>query len=141
MHTIITPRVGNITSAVVSGSISRGKSWKFGNPVLAIGNPIVLDSTMTTGIVSQVGRTIEESLAGSFPIAKIIQTNVAINPGNSGGPLLNYQGEVVGITTATIEDSKGLGFAIPSNTILREIEPLNLTGSYNQHPWLGQSTY
>lgn len=110
-----------------------------GDPVIAIGNPMGLYSTMTTGIVSQIGRTIEESIAGNFPIANIIQTNVAINPGNSGGPLLNYQGEVVGITTAIIEDSEGLGFAIPSNTILREIESLIKTGSYDQHPWLGIS--
>ena len=110
-----------------------------GDPVIAIGNPMGLYSTMTTGIVSQIGRTIEESIAGSFPIANIIQTNVAINPGNSGGPLLNYQGEVIGITTAIIEDSEGLGFAIPSNNILREIESLIETGSYDQHPWLGIS--
>jgi len=108
-----------------------------GDPVIAIGSPMGLDSTMTIGIISQVGRTIEESAAGSFPIANIIQTSVAINPGNSGGPLLNHQGEVIGITTAIIEDSEGLGFAIPSNTILREIESLVETGSYNQHPWLG----
>lgn len=120
-------------------NIVSSSNLEVGDPVVAIGNPMGLDSTMTTGIVSQVGRTIEESLAGSFPIANIIQTSVAINPGNSGGPLLNYQGEVVGITTAIIEDSEGLGFAIPSNTILREIESLISTGSYNQHPWLGIS--
>jgi S1-C subfamily serine protease len=120
-------------------NIVSSSDLEVGDPVVAIGNPMGLDSTMTTGIVSQVGRTIEESLAGSFPIADIIQTNVAINPGNSGGPLLNYQGEVVGITTAIIEDSEGLGFAIPSNTIIREIESLILTGSYNEHPWLGVS--
>ena len=120
-------------------NIVSSSNLEVGDPVVAIGNPMGLESTMTTGIVSQVGRTIEESLAGSFPIANIIQTNVAINPGNSGGPLLNYQGEVVGITTAIIEDSEGLGFAIPSNTILREIESLILTGSYDQHPWLGIS--
>ena len=120
-------------------NVVSSSNLEVGDPVVAIGNPMGLDSTMTTGIVSQVGRTIEESLAGSFPIANVIQTNVAINPGNSGGPLLNYRGEVVGITTAIIEDSEGLGFAIPSNTILREIESLFLTGSYNQHPWLGIS--
>jgi S1-C subfamily serine protease len=94
---------------------------------------------MTIGIVSQVGRTIDESLAGNFPIANIIQTSAAINPGNSGGPLLNYQGEVIGITTAIIADSEGLGFAIPSNTILKEIESLINTGSYNDHSLLGIS--
>ena len=63
-----------------------------GDPVIAIGNPLGLESTMTIGIVSQVGRTIEESIEGNYPLANIIQTSVAINPGNSGGPLLNYQG-------------------------------------------------
>lgn len=117
--------------------IVRSSNIEVGDPVIAIGSPMGLDSTMTIGIISQVGRTIEESAAGSFPIANIIQTSVAINLGNSGGPLLNYQGEVIGITTAIIADSEGLGFAIPSNTILREIESLVETGSYNQHPWLG----
>ena len=60
-----------------------------------------------------------------------------INPGNSGGPLLNYQGQVVGITTAIVSDSEGLGFAIPSSAILREIESLVKDGAYNQHPWIG----
>jgi S1-C subfamily serine protease len=94
---------------------------------------------MTTGIISQLGRTIQDSVAGSYPLANVIQTSAAINPGNSGGPLLNYEGEVVGITTAIIQDSNGLGFAIPSNTILREIESLVTTGSYDQHAWLGIS--
>ena len=102
--------------------IISSSNLEVGDPVIAIGNPMGLDSTMTTGIVSQIGRTIEESLAGSFPIANIIQTNVAINPGNSGGPLLNYQGEVVGISTAIIEDSEGLGFTIPSNAIVKEMD-------------------
>ncbi len=110
-----------------------------GDPVIAIGSPMGLDSTMTVGIVSQTGRTIEESEYGNYLIANIIQTSVAINPGNSGGPLLDYQGNVVGITTAIIEDSEGLGFAIPSNTILREIESLIETGVYDQHPWIGIS--
>jgi len=119
--------------------ITSSSTLEVGNPVIAIGSPMGLDNTMTTGIISQIGRTIEESTLGSYPIANIIQTNVAINPGNSGGPLLNYQGEVVGITTAIIEDSEGLGFAIPSNTILKEIQSLVETGSYNQHSWLGIS--
>jgi S1-C subfamily serine protease len=112
---------------------------KVGDPVIAIGSPFGLSGTMTTGIISQLGRTIKESLAGSFPIADIIQTSVPINPGNSGGPLLNYQGEVVGITAAILQNSNGLGFAIPSNTILKEIDSLVRTGSYTQHPWVGIS--
>ena len=119
--------------------VTSSSNLKVGDPVVAIGAPMGLDSTMTTGIISQLGRTIDESLAGSFPIANIIQTNVAINPGNSGGPLLNYQGEVVGITTAIVEDSEGLGFAIPSNTILKEIDSLITNGYYDEHSWLGIS--
>jgi S1-C subfamily serine protease len=117
--------------------ITSSSTLQVGDPVVAIGSPFGLGGTMTTGIVSQLGRTIQDSVAGSFPIANIIQTSAAINPGNSGGPLLNYEGEVIGITTAIIQNSNGLGFAIPSNTILREIESLIETGSYDQHPWLG----
>lgn len=117
--------------------IVSSSSLKVGDPVIAIGSPFGLSGTMTTGIISQLGRTIQESLAGNFPIADIVQTSVAINPGNSGGPLLNYEGGVVGITAAIVSNSNGLGFAVPSNTILREIGSLVKTGSYNQHSWLG----
>lgn len=119
--------------------IISSSNLKVGDPVIAIGSPFGLSGTMTTGIVSQLDRTIQESLAGSFPIADIIQTSVPINPGNSGGPLLNYQGSVVGITAAIIQSSNGLGFAIPSDTILKEIDLLVTTGSYNQHSWIGIS--
>ncbi len=119
--------------------IVSSSTLQVGDPVVAIGSPFGLGGTMTTGIISQLGRTIQDSVAGNFPIANIIQTSAAINPGNSGGPLLNYEGKVIGITTAIIQNSNGLGFAIPSNTILREIEPLITTGSYNQHSWLGIS--
>jgi len=119
--------------------IASSSTLQVGDPVVAIGSPFGLGGTMTTGIVSQLGRTIEDSVAGSFPIANIIQTSAEINPGNSGGPLLNYEGDVIGITTAIIQDSNGLGFAIPSNTILRELESLIDTGSYDQHPWVGIS--
>jgi S1-C subfamily serine protease len=119
--------------------ITSSTSLEVGDPVIAIGSPFGLGGTMTTGIISQLGRTIQDSVAGSFPIANIIQTSAAINPGNSGGPLLNYKGEVIGITTAIISNSNGLGFAVPSNTILREIASLIETGSYNLHPWIGIS--
>lgn len=117
--------------------IVSSSTLKVGDPVVAIGNPFGLTGSMTVGIVSQLGRTISESTIGNFSIANIIQTSAPINPGNSGGPLLNYLGQVVGITTAIIADSQGLGFAVPSNTILREIGPLVETGSYTQHSWLG----
>jgi len=117
--------------------IVSSSTLKVGELVIAVGTPYGLAGSMTTGIVSALGRTITEEMTGGYPIADVIQTSAPINPGNSGGPLLNYLGGVVGITTAIVEDSQGLGFAIPSNTILREIESLVTKGSYNQHPWLG----
>jgi len=111
-----------------------------GEPVIAIGNPYGLVGSLTTGVVSALGRTItEDQLTGGFSIANIIQTSTPINPGNSGGPLLNSLGSVVGITTAIVEDSQGLGFAIPSNTILKEISALVTTGNYTGHSYLGIS--
>jgi len=117
--------------------IVSSSTLKVGDPVIAVGNPFGLAGSMTTGIVSQLGRTITEETTGGYPIANVIQTTAPINPGNSGGPLLNYQGQVVGITIAIVSNSQGLGFAIPSNTILREIKSLVTKGSYTQHPWLG----
>jgi S1-C subfamily serine protease len=110
---------------------------RVGDQVIAIGNPYGLVGSLTTGVVSAVGRTITEDTAGGFSIANIIQTSTPINPGNSGGPLLDVLGEVVGITTAIVSDSQGLGFAVPSNTILREISALIATGTYRGHSYLG----
>ena len=110
---------------------------RVGEPVIAIGNPYGLVGSLTTGVVSATGRTITEDSAGGYAIANIIQTSTPINPGNSGGPLLNSLGNVVGITAAIVSDSQGLGFAIPSNTILREISALVTTGSYKGHSYLG----
>jgi S1-C subfamily serine protease len=119
--------------------IVSSSTLQVGDPVIAIGNPYGLVGSLTTGVVSAVGRTIteEEEYAGGFSIANIIQTSTPINPGNSGGPLLNAVGKVVGITTAILSDSEGLGFAIPSNTILREISALITTGEYTGHSYLG----
>ncbi len=111
-----------------------------GQPVAAIGNPFGLSGSMTVGIVSQLGRTISESLAGNYAIAGVIQFSAAINPGNSGGPLLDANGAVVGITTATVVSSQGVGFAIPSDTILAELPFLIATGSYDLHPLMGISS-
>ena len=108
-----------------------------GEPVIAIGNPYGLVGSLTTGVVSATGRSIKEDTAGGYAIANIIQTSTPINPGNSGGPLLNAVGNVVGITTAIVSDSQGLGFAIPSDTILREVSALATTSSYNGHSYLG----
>jgi S1-C subfamily serine protease len=119
--------------------ITSSSTLKVGDPVLAVGNPYGLSGSVTSGIVSALGRTITESTAGGYAIADCIQTTTPINPGNSGGPLLNYKGEVIGITTAIVTNSQGLGFAIPSSSILRETASLIINGSYNQHAWLGAS--
>ena len=117
--------------------IASSSSLKVGQPVVAIGNPFGLTSSMTFGIISQVGRTIQDPVAGNFSIASAIQFSAPINPGNSGGALLNSKGEVVGITTAVVNGAQGVGFAIPSDTIVRELPSLIITGKYNLHPYLG----
>jgi len=94
-------------------------SLAVGMPVVAIGNPFGLSGSITFGIISQLGRTIQyQSTSGTFSIPDAIQFSAPINPGNSGGPLLNAYGMVVGITCAAVSGSQGLGFAIPSDTIL-----------------------
>ena len=118
--------------------IVSSSNLEVGDSVIAVGGPYGLAGSMTSGIVSALGRTITDE-SSSYPIANVIQMSAPINPGNSGGPLLNYEGQVVGVTTAIVSDSQGLGFAIPSSAILREIESLITDGSYNQHPWLGAS--
>ena len=108
-----------------------------GEPVVAVGSPYGLSGTLTKGVISATGRTITEDSSTSqngITIPDIVQTSTAINPGNSGGPLLTYSGEVVGITTAGISNSQGLGFAIPSDTIMRELGDLVSPGSYTNHP-------
>ena len=118
--------------------IVSSSNLEVGDPVVAVGGPYGLAGSMTTGVVSALGRTITDETS-SYPIANVIQTSAPINPGSSGGPLLNYAGQVVGVTTAIVSDSQGLGFAIPSSAILREIESLITEGSYDQHPWIGAS--
>jgi len=117
--------------------IVSSSTLKVGDPVLVIGTPYGLAGSMSTGFVSSLGRTLTAETTGGYVIANVIQTTAPLNPGNSGGPVLNYKGQVVGIATAIVKDSQGVGFAIPSNTILREIEDLVNTGSYDDHTWLG----
>jgi putative serine protease PepD len=106
--------------------IASSADLRVGNSVAAIGSPYGLAGTMTTGIISALNRTITitEDTGGSYGMTGLIQTSAPINSGNSGGPLITYKGQVVGITTAIVENSDGLGFAIPSDTILAEIETL-----------------
>ena len=107
-----------------------------GQKVLALGNPFGLRQTLTTGIISALGRTI--AAKNGRKIEGIIQTDAAINPGNSGGPLLDSEGRVIGINTAIIGSagSVGIGFAVPSNTALRILPDL-LNYGYVRRPWLG----
>lgn len=106
-----------------------------GEWAIAIGNPLGLDNTVTVGIISATGRTSSEV---GVPDKRVgfIQTDAAINPGNSGGPLLNAQGEVVGMNTAIIGGAQGLGFSIPINTAQRLADQLISTGRV-EHPFLG----
>jgi S1-C subfamily serine protease len=111
--------------------LGNSSELKVGEAVLAIGNPYGLADTLTTGIVSALGREMDS--ASGYPIVDVIQTDAAINPGNSGGPLLNMRGEVIGINTAIVsQSSTGIGFAVPSNTIVRELSSLISTGKYDQ---------
>jgi S1-C subfamily serine protease len=123
-------------------AITSSSTLQVGDPVIAIGTPLGYTGSMTSGIVSALGRAVTVDWT-SYPIADCIQTSAPINPGNSGGPLLNYEGEVVGITsyTATYEGqaAQGLGLAVPSSAILREITSLIVNGSYVSHPWIGAS--
>jgi S1-C subfamily serine protease len=133
--------------------IGDSTTLRVGEGVVAIGNPFGLSGSMTEGIISGLGRmlpsaeqevesdTIPSGLDTStgFLIPDIIQTDAPINPGNSGGPLLNIQGEVIGINTAifsTTGASAGIGFAIPSNTVRKVVPSLITKGEY-QHPYLG----
>ncbi|MBE7382229.1 MAG: trypsin-like peptidase domain-containing protein [Leptolyngbya sp. SIO1E4] len=118
--------------AVVLGST---ETLSPGQWAIAIGNPLGLDNTVTAGIISALDRTSTEV---GIPDKRVqfIQTDAAINPGNSGGPLLNNQGEVIGMNTAIRKDAQGLGFAIPVETLTRISSQLFETGEV-QHPYLG----
>jgi S1-C subfamily serine protease len=118
-----------------------------GEPVYAIGNPFGLRGSMTSGIVSQLGRVLKLSdfgvppPQGNYSIADVIQIDAAINPGNSGGPLLDSSGFVVGVTFAIERGGEvrafvGVGYAIPSVLVKRVADSIIATGNYT-HPWLG----
>lgn len=119
-------------------ALGDSSTLRIGDQVAAIGNPFGLSGSITSGIVSQLGRLLDPPNS-SFSIPDVIQTDTPINPGNSGGPLLNMQGQVVGINTAIQSETgefSGVGFAIPSNTMKRIVPSLINTGHY-EHPWLG----
>jgi 2-alkenal reductase len=112
---------------------------RVGQRAIAVGNPFGLEQTMTTGIISALGRVVRQESGFSLP--QLIQTDAAINPGNSGGPLLNARGEVIGVNTLIFSSSgssSGVGFAVPVNTVKRVLPSLIATGGYDD-PWLGIS--
>ncbi|MDY7034673.1 MAG: trypsin-like peptidase domain-containing protein [Thermodesulfobacteriota bacterium] len=120
--------------------LGNSKNLKVGQKVIAIGNPFGLQQTLTTGIVSSLGRTIQSE---SGTMEDLIQTDAAINPGNSGGPLLDSEGKIIGINTAIFSPtggSVGIGFAIPVDTAKRIIPELIKKG-YVSHSWLGVSLF
>lgn len=115
--------------------LGNSENLVIGEWAIAIGNPLGLDNTVTTGIISATGRSSSQIGVGDKRL-DFIQTDAAINPGNSGGPLLNAQGEVVAINTAIIKNAQGLGFAIPINRAAEIAEKLILQGKVD-HPYLG----
>ena len=119
--------------------IGDSSQLKVGEQITAIGNPFGLSGSMTSGIVSQMGRLLPQDSGYSIP--DVIQTDAAINPGNSGGPLLNMKGEVVGINTAiqsATGEFTGVGFAVPSNTV-KKVVPVLIKDGIFHHPWMGIS--
>jgi S1-C subfamily serine protease len=128
------------TEELTVAELGESSSLKVGQRAIAIGNPFGLERTMTTGIISSLGRTLSRT-DSNFQIAEVIQTDAAINPGNSGGPLLDTQGKVIGINSAifsTSGTSSGVGFAIPVDIIKRVVPELMANGHY-RHTWLGVS--
>jgi 2-alkenal reductase len=116
---------------------------RVGESVVAIGNPFGLQGTMTTGIISALGRTLPSQAVtlggGRFNIPNVIQTDAAINPGNSGGPLLNLSGEVIGVNTAIASGDRsfsGVGYAVPANIVARVVPELIENGRFS-HPYIG----
>jgi S1-C subfamily serine protease len=113
-------------------------SLQVGQRAIAIGNPFGLERTITTGVISSLGRTLQRD-DSDFQIAEVIQTDAAINPGNSGGPLLDSQGKVIGVNSAIVSESgtnSGVGFAIPVDIVRRVVPELIAEGQYH-HPWIG----
>jgi len=118
--------------------MSYDRPLKVGQRAIAIGNPFGLDWTLTTGVISALGRPLQESSGRT--LYDVIQTDAAINPGNSGGPLLNSRGQLIGVNTAIRSDAQNIGFAIPLATVKRVVPELIARGRY-PHSWLGANGY
>lgn len=123
------------TNNLPTVAIGNSEKLQPGEAVIAIGNPLGLNNTVTSGILSATGRS-SSDIGATDKRVDYIQTDAAINPGNSGGPLLNARGEVIGMNTAIIKGAQGLGFAIPINTAQRIAQELIAKGKVD-HPYLG----
>ena len=135
-------KVASMPDGVHALELADSDQVQAGQMVIAIGNPFGLQSSMTLGIVSAVGRTLPTGVT-QFSIPQAIQTDAAINPGNSGGPLMDMAGQVIGVnaqiaTGGTTEANAGVGFAIPVNVVRRVAPELIANGSYTW-PWMGVS--
>lgn len=118
--------------------LGESSALRIGQRAIAIGNPFGLERTVTTGVISSLGRTLPRD-DSDFRIAELIQTDAAINPGNSGGPLLDSKGQVIGVNTAIRSltgVNSGVGFAIPVDIVRRVVSELISLGRY-RHPWVG----
>jgi len=118
--------------------LGNSKKIRPGEWAIAVGNPFGLEHTVTVGVISALGRPIQIPTSGRQvrTYQNLIQLDAAINPGNSGGPLLNIQGEVIGINTAVSQAGQGIGFAIPINEIKGIVDQLKTEGEVTQ-PWIG----
>ena len=129
----------NDLNAVELGNLS---DVRVGQTAVAVGNPFGLRGTMTSGIISQQGRMLPTDTGFSIP--NVLQTDAAINPGNSGGPLLNVQGELIGVNTAINSRTgtfSGIGFAIPVNIVKNVVPDMIEEGGSFDYPWIGVSGY
>lgn len=127
-----------IPPGVVPVELGDTADLRVGQRAIAIGNPFGLEQTLTTGVVSALGRPLQ--LSEENYVFNVIQTDAAINPGNSGGPLLDSRGRVIGVNTAIQREAEGIGFAVPVDTLKRVASALIEKGSY-PHPWLGLLGY
>jgi S1-C subfamily serine protease len=131
-------QIDPLPTALLPLDIGESENLRVGQRAIAIGNPFGLDRTLTTGVVSALGRPLQTDQDNY--IFNVIQTDAAINPGNSGGPLLDSRGRVIGVNTAVRQDAQGIGFAIPIDTVKLVVPVLIDQGTY-PHPWLGLLGY
>ena len=132
---VLKPEDSNVLKGIPAIPLADSGSYQIGESVVAIGFPLDIGYTVTSGIVSATEK--------EFPIENreyehLIQTDAAINPGNSGGPLINMNGEVIGVNTAIAKDSQGIAFSIPIDTVLDSLESLIFKGGFDR-PFMGVS--